>query len=339
LDDIQSSETESISPKASNPPDSLARGARERNDHSMTAIDELRDLPALPLSEWEPTRLQLHLIAQIVGKIRLALHPPMNHWWHVTSYVSPRGLTTGAIPNAGRSFEVEIDLIDDAVVLRTSEGEIDHVPIGPRPIAECFEDVIELLEVHGVRPAISTRPYKCKSDVPFEQDRVHTAWDREAIARAFSALRRIEAVFKDFRGRFIGKASPVHVFWHSLDLALTRFSGRRAPPLVGADRVTVEAYSHEVSSAGFWFGDDRTPEAAFYSYAAPVPRGLTDHEIRPSSARWTDAGGSPLAILRYEDVRRAKNPRATLLDFLESTYEAAANAAEWDRAALEAPER
>jgi hypothetical protein len=295
----------------------------------MTAQDDLVDLPPLPLAAWEPTRLQLHLIAQIIGKVRLAFHPRMNHWWHISYAVSPRGLTTGSIPDRRRTFDVEIDLLDHAVVLRTSDGAIDRVPLDARPIASCYRDIMDLLRKHDIEPDILARPYKCKSDVPFDRDRAHAAWDKEAIGRAFTALRRIEPVFKEFRGRFLGKVSPVHFFWHSLDLAVTRFSGRRAPPIPGADHVTQEAYSHEVASAGFWFGDDRTSEPAFYAYAAPAPDGLTDQAIKPSTARWTNADG-PLAILRYEDVRLAKDPRAMLLDFLQSTYEAAARTARWD---------
>jgi hypothetical protein len=294
--------------------------------------DDLRDLPPLPLEGWEPSRLQLQLISQILGKVKLALHPRINHWWHVTNTVSPRGLTTGSIPIGSKTFELEIDLIDHAVVLRTSDGQIERIHLGPRPIAGSFEDITGALAKHDIRPHIWTLPYKCKSADPFDRDRTHAAWDREAIGRAFSVLRRVEPVFKEFRSRFLGKVSPVHMFWHSFDLAVTRFSGRRAPPMPSADRVTQEAYSHEVSSAGFWFGDDNTPEPAFYSYAAPAPDGLVDIPISPSIARWTNAGGSPLAILRYEDFRRAPDPRALLLEFLQSTYRAAARAARWDTA-------
>jgi hypothetical protein len=296
--------------------------------------DDLSNLPPLPLEAWEPSRLQLQLVCQMIGKVRLALHPPMNHWWHVTLYLSARGVTTGSIPYGAMSFDLEIDLIDHMLVLRTSLERTEHIPLAARPIADCFADLMGALMRNGIIVEIDPRPYKCNSDIPFDQDRVHASWDHDAIGRAFEVLRRIEPVFKTFRSGFVGKVSPVHLFWHSFDLAVTRFSGRRAPELASADPVAREAYSHEVSSAGFWFGDDRVPEPAFFSYAAPPPSDLAKRTIRPPEARWLE-GDSPLALFTYEDLRRAKAPRDALLEFLQSTYDAAAEAARWDRAALE----
>ncbi|MCK6545010.1 DUF5996 family protein [Myxococcota bacterium] len=295
----------------------------------------LAGLPALPLADWEPSRLQLHLMTQIVGKIRLALHPWRNHWWHSTLYLSARGLTTGPIPFGAESFDAELDLVDHALVVRTTKGEVAKTPLDGRPICDFYRDVHALLAGLGVEVAIDARPYKCKSSVPFDGDREHATYDPAAVSRAWRVLSAIAPVFDEFRGRFTGKSSPVHFFWHSFDLAVTRFSGRRAPELPGADRVTREAYSHEVSSAGFWFGDDTTPEPTFYSYAAPAPDGLVGTPLSPPTARWLELHGSPMAILRYEDVRTSARPEETLLAFLQSSYEGAADLARWDRAALE----
>ena len=292
-------------------------------------------LPVLELSEWEDSRLKWQLVCQIIGKVRLKMHPPVNHWWHVPLYLSPRGLTTDDIPFKDGLFSIEVDVLSQRVVVATSSPRAVEIPLDERPVADIYADLRRALSDLGIEAKILARPYKCKSDRPFAEDREHTAWDTDAVTKAWRVLTEIEPVFKEFRGRFIGKCSPVHMFWHSFDLAVTRFSGRRAPEMPTADAVTREAYSHEVNSAGFWFGDDNTPEAAFYCYTAPAPSGLDQQPLRPAKAFWQELYGSPMALLLYRDWRESEDPRAALLDFLQSSYEAGANAAGWDRAALE----
>lgn len=291
-------------------------------------------LPPLPLAAWEESRLQLHLMTQILGKVRLALHPWLNHWWHATLFLTPRGLGTRTIPLGPASFDAELDLIDHRLVVRRSDGRTASLPLGAEPICDHYRAVMELLRSLDVPVAIDPRPFKCKSTTPFDGDREHASYDPEAVHRAWTVLSRIAPVFETFRGEWLGKSSPVHFFWHSFDLAVTRFSGRRAPDLPGADRVTREAYSHEVTSAGFWFGDDTLPEPAFYGYTAPAPEGLTGEPLRPSAARWFDLRGSPMAVLRYEDLRQADDPEADLLAFLRTSHEAGARLAGWDLANL-----
>ncbi|HET6466926.1 MAG TPA: DUF5996 family protein [Geminicoccaceae bacterium] len=291
------------------------------------------DLPPLPYDAWAETKDTLHLCCQIVGKVRLALHPKLNHWWHVTLYVVPRGLTTGAIPYGGDSFEVQLDLIEHRVNVVTSRDGARSFALGV-PVAEFHERLFVALGELGIEAHIVARPYAHPSRVPFADDREHDAYDRDAVHRYWRALVGIDGVLKAFGGRFLGKQTPVHLFWHSFDLALTRFSGRAAP-LEGGTPADREAYSHEVISFGFWPGDPTAPEPAFYSYTYPDPRGLLDEPLRPEGALWTDRNGSALALLRYDDVRAAPEPRATLLAFLQSAYEAGARRAGWDRAALE----
>jgi hypothetical protein len=286
-------------------------------------------LPELPYAAWKDTLLYLHLVSQIAGKVRLALHPPINHWWHVTQYVTSRGLSTGEIPYPGKNFDLELDLLGHALVARTSDGRSKQVALGAKPICDTYGEVMATLAELGIEVAINAKPFKCRSTTPFPEDTAHAAYDRAYIERAFTALREIEAVFKEFRGRFVGKCSPVQLYWHSFDLACTRFSGRRAPVMEGADRVTKEAYSHEVISAGFWFGDDKMPEPAFYCYASPSPPELMKAPLA-APAKWHELWGSTMAVLRYDDLRAAKDPRVLLLDFLQSAYDGAARAAKWD---------
>jgi hypothetical protein len=293
------------------------------------------NLPPLPLEEWEPTRLYLQLLCQIVGKIRLKLHPPINHWWHVTLYVSPRGLTTGSIPYAGADFDIEIDLIDHKIVVRKADGRRGEMSINSKTIAVVYRELMQILSDFGIRVNILARPYECKSQLPFADDHEHSGYDENAVTHAFQILTFSEGVLKKFRSPFLGKCTPVQMFWHSFDLACTRFSGRAAPPMPDADPRTREAYTHEVNSAGFWFGDDTVPEPAYYCYTFPLPAGLADQPLRPQQAFWQPLRGSPTAILRYEDVRLAENPESLLLEFLQSSYEAGTNLAGWDRAALE----
>ena len=287
----------------------------------------------IPLDAWRPTKNTLHLYVQIVGKIRLAMHPRVNHWWHVTLYVSPRGLTTRAVPHAGGNFEIEFDFKDHKLVMSTSDGPHENFALyDGLTVADFYTSVMANLAKLGIEPKIWAVPYDTISKIPFAEDTEHHSYDKEYIERAHKVLVAVDDIFEEFRGRFIGKSTPVHIFWHSFDLALTRFSGKPAPPMPGANMVTREAYSHEVISCGFWFGDDKegsVPAPAFYSYTAPEPAGLADERL-PAPASWQEAGASHMALLMYEDVRTAEDPRETVLDFLESAYQAGAKRAGWD---------
>lgn len=289
-------------------------------------------LPPLPLDEWEPTKNTLHLYLQIIGKVRLKLTPRVNHWWHIPYYLSARGLTTSPIPYAKGTFEVEFDFIDHQVHFTTSNGERRDLALSPRPVAEFYREAMATLDSLGVDVKIVARPYGVPMTEPFAEDTTHCSYDREYVERFFTILAWSDKVFKEFRGRFIGKATPVHLFWHSFDLAATRFSGRPAPIADGADAVTREAYSHEVISAGFWAGDLNVRGAAYYAYAAPEPKGLSGLPLSPSAAKWVDSNGSSMALLMYDDVRQSPTPREDVLAFLESSYQAGARLADWDPA-------
>jgi hypothetical protein len=294
--------------------------------------------PSLPLSEWKDTKTTLHLFAQIIGKVRLNLAPRQNHWWHVPLYVSGRGLTTSAMPYNNMLFELVLDLVDHQLVLTTSRGQKATVPLENTTVADFYAAVLKELAAVGIDPDIHPVPFdpsKVGSDIPFSQDTQHKAYERFYVDRYWKILSCIEPIFVEFRGRYLGKCSPVHIFWHSFDLAVTRFSGRSVELPADADPVTKEAYSHEVSSAGFWVGDDSLPEPAFYSYAHKEPQGLADQPLRPDSAMWNSDSGSAMAILLYDDFRHAADPRQMLLSFLQSSYEAAANLAKWPRNELE----
>ena len=294
--------------------------------------------PRLRVEDWTTTRDTLHLWTQIVGKVRLAQSPLLNHWWQVTLYVSPRGLTTGAIPEGNRLFDMEFDFIDHALWIRTSDGHTRQVMLRPVSVAEVFADVTIALSELGIAVEINEMPNEIPNAIPFSQDRIHTVYDPDYANRFWRVLLRTNAAFRRFRTAFLGKASPVHFFWGSFDLAVTRFSGRRAPVHPGGiphlpDTVVREAYSHEVSSAGFWPGGGPIDYAAFYSYAYPAPDGFAAAPVRPAQAFFSKAMGE--FILPYDAVRTAPDPDAALMEFLQSTYEAAANAAGWDRASLE----
>jgi hypothetical protein len=294
--------------------------------------------PSLPFDTWRDTCATLHLWTQIVGKVRLVQSPWTNHSWHVTLYVTPRGLTTGPIPHGGTTFSTGFDFVDHRLIVETSVGARREIPLQPRSVAEFYGVVMATLAELGVPVHIRTMPNEIPNAIPFEQDRQHAAYDPDAANRFWRALVQVDRVFKVFRAGFIGKCSPVHFFWGSFDLAVTRFSGRSAPPHPGGvpnmpDWVAREAYSHEVSSAGFWPGSEAFPEAAFYSYAYPEPKGFRDATTRPAAARFE--GGMGEFILPYEAVRSDPAPDQALLAFMQSTYEAAADRAAWDRAALE----
>ncbi len=294
--------------------------------------------PEMPLEAWRPTKNTLHLFLQIVGKIRLKTHPRINHWWHVPLYVSPRGLTTHTIPYSGGNFEIEFDFHKHQLTMRTSDGRSeDFALFDGLNVADFYASVFANLAKLGIEPEIKAVPYEAPSTTPFAEDTENRSYDKEYVERFHRVLVGVDDIFEEFRGRFNGKSTPVHLFWHSFDLALTRFSGKKAKPREGAGLVEREAYSHEVISFGFWFGDDKVPSPAFYSYTAPEPAGLADEPLSPASASWQEANGSHMALLMYEDVRRTENARSLIIDFLESAYQAGAHRASWDIDELVSP--
>ena len=294
--------------------------------------------PPLPLSGWADTYATLHMWMQIVGKTRLALAPMENHWWQIAFYVTPRGLTTSAIPYRQGAFAVDFDFIDHALLIRASDGALHRFSLVPRSVADFYATYLAALRSLGIEVALKPVPVEVERAIPFAQDREHAAYDADAAHRCWKILLQADRVLKQFRGRFLGKASPVHFFWGSFDLAMTRFSGRTAPTHPGGapncpDYVMVEAYSHECSSCGFWPGGGAIAEPVFYAYAYPAPPGYADAQGLPEGARY-----SPEAqefIFPYEAVRRAPAPDEALLDFFQTTYDAAATLGHWDRAALD----
>jgi hypothetical protein len=289
--------------------------------------------PALPLDAWQDTYATLHMWTQIVGKVRLAQSPLINHWWEVPLYISARGLTTSAIPFRRGIFEVEFDFLHHNLIIQTSEGSSKTIPLAARSVADLYKEFMSALAALGVEVKIWNMPVEIASPIAFDRDTQHASYDREYVTRFWRILLAVESVFQEFRARFIGKNSPVHFFWGSFDLCVTRFSGRRAPEREGADRITREAYSHEVISSGFWPGGGEMKEAAFYTYAAPEPAGYGQSAVRPAQAFYHPQMKE--FFLMYDDVRLAPSPREALLDFLQTTYEAGANLAKWDRTELE----
>ena len=294
--------------------------------------------PELPLEAWSETYATLHLYLQIAGKVRLVLSPWVNHSWHVTLYVTARGLTTSAIPFEGRTFQIDFDFIDHALRIAASDGRTSSFALEPQPVATFYARLMEALDTLGVRVKIDRMPNEIAQAIPFDQDYTHAAYDSEYVHRFWRVLAQSHRVFSAFRARFIGKCSPVHFFWGAPDLAVTRFSGRTAPEHPGGvpnlpDRVAREAYSHEVSSCGFWPGGGPVPYAAYYSYAYPEPAGFSREAVKPQSAFYSAELRE--FILPYDSVRLSASPDDTLLTFLQSTYEAAADLGGWDKAALE----
>jgi hypothetical protein len=287
--------------------------------------------PALPLQEWQETYRTLHMWSQIVGKIRMTLSPPQNHFWHVALYVNSRGLTTSTIPCFGRTFEIQFDFLRHALVMSTTSGEARVLPLRAESVAAFYGRVMEALREIDVPCAINPKPQEVADAIPFDQDTRPGAYDRGAVERLWRILISTGEVLQEFRSGFVGKCSPVHFFWGSFDLACTRFSGRKAPARKGT--ITGPAYSHEVISAGWWPGGGAVDGPAFYAYAAPSPDGLAAEQIRPKAAGWNKDLNE--FILMYDDVRLSSDPAAMLRDFLDSTYDAAANLAKWDRASLE----
>jgi len=295
--------------------------------------------PVLQLEEWQDTYATLHMWTQIVGKIRLRLTPLINHWWNVPLYVSARGLSTSPIPHSGRLFEIEFDFIAHELRIQCSDGALAKLKLRPQTVADFYSELMQTLERSGIRVSIWTMPCEVPSPysavreaIRFDQDRVHHSYDAEYANRFWRALVGIDDVFKQFRSRFIGKVSPVHFWWGSFDHAVSRFCGRLAPPREGADKITAEAYSHEVISHGFWPGGNGI-QAAFYSYTSPEPPRLSESTIQPASAYYSQEMKE--FVLPYEAVRQSSSPESTLMEFLQTTYEAGADLAGWDRASLE----
>jgi Family of unknown function (DUF5996) len=289
-----------------------------------------QDWPALPLEEWEATFRTLHLWTQMVGKIRMALTPLENHFWNVALYVNTRGLTTSPIPYRGRTFEIQFDFVNHRLVLRTSDDERAMV-LAPKSVAAFYRELFSLLSGAGIDVQINPKPQEVANPIPFDQDETHASYDAEYANRLWRILRSTDIVFHEFRARFIGKASPVHFFWGSFDLCCTRFSGRRAPPRKGV--ITSEAYSRECISVGWWPGGGDVGGPAFYAYSAPEPQGLSEQAVRPAAAAYSNKMHE--FVVMYDDVRRAASPRDEILKFAQSTYQAGANLAAWDRASLE----
>ena len=294
--------------------------------------------PALPLAGWQDTCRTLHMWTQIVGKTRLALAPMENHWWQIALYVTPRGLTTSAMPSGTRTFAVDFDFLDHHLYVRASDGATAALALVPQTVADFYAAYMAMLHSLGLEVRIRPTPVEVETAIPFDTDREHASYDADSANRFWRALVQIDRVLKRFRGRFVGKASPVHFFWGSFDMASTRFSGRTAPLHPGGapncpNYVMEEAYSRECSSCGFWPGGGAVAEASFYSYAYPEPPGYAHHPVRPAGA-----GYHPDArefILPYDRVRSAPDPDDVLLDFLQSTYETAADLGRWDRALLD----
>lgn len=289
--------------------------------------------PSLPLKKWKDTCATLHMWTQIVGKIRAEFTPLVNHWWNVPLYVNARGLTTSLIPYGDRPFEISLDFLAHELVLHVSDGARAALPLSPMPVADFFQKVMDMARSNGIQVNIWPMPVEVPDPIQFDRDDVHSSYDPQAVRKFWKILLNVQSVFEDFRSNFIGKCSPIHFFWGSFDLAVTRFSGRRAPERLGADPVTREAYSHEVSSVGFWPGSGNEGDPAFYSYTAPEPPGFSGWPVRPAAARYD--GQLREFILMYDEVQRSASPRATLLDFCQSTYEAGATLGKWDRNALE----
>jgi hypothetical protein len=293
-------------------------------------------LPELPLADWEETKQTLHLWAQIVGKVRLASTAPRNHWWHVALYVDVRGLTTRPMHSpTGVTFQIDFDFVDHRLVVRTGRGEASSFALEDGlSVASFDENLHAALRDLGIDVEIREMPFGVPVTTPFPVDVEHATYDPAAVERFRRILSWSEHVFDEFASWFCGKQSPVHLFWHSFDLALTRFGGKRAPTQPETDPVTQEAYSHELISFGFWTGDERLPEPAYYAYTAPEPAGLREQPL-PGGARWLESNGSALGVLPYEVVRHAPDPRRALLAFMQTAYEAGATLAGWDRSQLE----
>ena len=298
-----------------------------------------QQFPSMPLSSWASSKETLHRYLQIVGKIRLAAAPHRNHWWNIPFHLTGRGLTTRPM-GSGTIFTIDFDFVDHRLIVTTSEGAIDSFSLPGNSVATFYEKVLILLRQLGITVTIERpHPFDLSDDTPFADDFHHRDYDPIWISRYWRVLSEVNLVLEEFAGKFLGKTSPVHHFWHTMDIAVTRFSEREVPHPHSVDPVTREAYSHEVISSGFWFGDASFAEPAFYSYTAPEPSGIASTVLRPSFAEWLDRGGSHLAVCRYDDVRASSDPKASIMDFYESAYQAGAALAGWDTDRLASPHR
>ena len=300
---------------------------------TQAITDHAQCWPTLPLDSWKDTYATLHMWTQIVGKVRLCLTPLVNHWWNVPLYVTARGLTTSRIPYGDRAFELYFDFLQHRLVLETADGIVETLPLAPRSVADFYQQFMAMLHSAGIHVNIWRMPVEIPNPIPFDEDRQHASYDAKAVENFWRILLSVDAVFDQFRSGFIGKCSPVHFFWGSFDLAISRFSGRRAPERPGADAITREAYSHEVSSVGFWPGKPGVIDTAFYSYTVPEPTGFKEANVRPAAALYQKEIGE--FLLAYESIRKSESPTKALLDFCQSTYEAGANLGNWSRADLE----
>ncbi|MFZ0322180.1 MAG: DUF5996 family protein [Candidatus Sulfotelmatobacter sp.] len=289
--------------------------------------------PELALDDWQDTYATLHMWTQVVGKVRLALSPRVNHWWEVPLYVNARGLTTSAIPYGDGVFEIQFDFLEHKLTIQTSWNSSKSFSLKPQSVADFYTEFAADLKSLGIEIKIWPMPVEVPNPIRFEADTQHASYNPEYARRFWQILILCENVFQEFRSRFLGKDSPVHFFWGSFDLCVTRFSGRRAPERPGADAITREAYSHEVISAGFWPGGGEIKGPAFYAYAAPEPPGFAEQKVKPAAAFYHPQMKE--FLLMYDDVRKSPSPREALLAFLQSTYEAGANLARWDRKELE----
>jgi hypothetical protein len=314
---------------------SQIRVESHREESAMNAENTPSLWPELPLEAWKDTYATLHMWTQIVGKIRLALSPKINHWWEVPLYVTPLGLTTSPIPYEGRIFEIQFDFIHHKLVIQTNWGIERVIALAPRSVADFYTEFMACLASLGIEVKIRKLPCEVPNPIPFDQDTQHASYDPEYANRLWRILVSADEVFKEFRAGFIGKNSPVHFFWGSFDLAVTRFSGRRAPAREGADSITREAYSHEVISAGFWPGGGDIKDAAFYAYAAPEPAGFAEAHVSPAKAFYHPQMHE--FLLMHDDLRLASSPKTALLEFLQSTYDAGASLGKWNREELERP--
>jgi len=299
----------------------------------MNSTNAALDWPPLPFAEWESTCDTLHMWTQIVGKTRMTLEPRQNHWWHVTLYVTPVGLTTSPMPYQGRTFVVDFDFVSHRLRIVTSLGREYIMCLCARSVADFFSEYMAALRSLGIEIHIDPTPAEFDDTTPYDQDQHHASYDKQYVERFRRVLIQADKSLKKFRSRFIGKCSPVHFFWGSFDLAVTRFSGRRAPEQPNMDRMMREGYSHEVISCGFWPGDRRFRAPAFYSYTAPVPAGLADEPVRPQGAYWDRQLGE--FMYKYDDARASQSPEQAVLDFCQSTYEAGTKLAQWERGLLE----
>jgi len=288
--------------------------------------------PPLKLADWEATKDTLHLWTQIVGKVRLVQTSLINHFWNVTLYVSARGLTTSAMPFERGVFEIEFDFIDHNLVFKTSEGDVRFIRLEPKSVAQFYKETMETLRSLGITCELRALPDEIPDAIPFAEDETHKSYDAEYANRFWRTIVQVDKIFSEFRSRFVGKVSPVHFFWGSFDLAVTRFNGELAPERENADAITREAYSHAVISHGFWLGGNGM-EAAFYAYAAPEPEGLKTAQVKPEKAFYSQEMNE--FFLMYEDVCQSDSPKDALMEFLNSTYDASANLAKWNRDELE----